>query len=312
MNKITRFLLNKIAFLVVVFASIPAFSQEFIVTLGNAVMTTQEIEVDLLLTVPAGGVRLFSVSTGINFNTDILNGGTPSTSNSTTGTASWVLIPGTIAPEIMANGGLGTVVTSLGLPLTPWQLRVLQPSVSSSFADLLPGTYRVGRFRFTNTVPWASGSDPEFWLSPSNAIPRQGSTTTLVGWAPYGSSSSPLSATSTNWGGAYVTIGYTQGHPYRRSMFSEPGLGLVSNPADSSIAIAYPNPFQDDFQMKLNAGNEAVQVSVYDMLGKEIEQRKIIGTEINDLKIGASYSPGLYNIRVSQGDRTQTIRMVKQ
>lgn len=297
--------------LLMLLLSISGFSQEFIVTLANATMTTDQMEVDLMLTVPAPGVRLYSVSTGINFNAAILNGGTPSITQSTQGDASWVLLPGTIAPEIMANGGLTTPVTSFRGSQLP-HLRVVQRSNLALYVDLLPGTYRVGRFRFTNTVPWDTNSDPELWLSPTAAIPTPGGTNTMVMSSSYGSSTWATAATTTT-SPKYVTLGYTQGNPLRRSMFNSVQLGTMTNSAQNRIVTAVPNPFQEAFQLQLNTdATEIVEVTVYDMLGKQIENISAEADALRHLSIGQSYPSGFYNLKVSQGEKTQSVRMVKQ
>jgi hypothetical protein len=72
------------------------------------------------------------------------------------------LIPGTIAPEISANGGLYTINTTLRSNadlLGYGHLRIVQPSKVNSLVDLVAGTYRVGRFKFINTVAWDINSD---------------------------------------------------------------------------------------------------------------------------------------------------------
>ena len=160
MKKITISILKKILlFFLLVFAT-TGFAQHFTVTLDNFMSTTNTFEVDVILIIntPAEGVRLCGVNAGINFNPAILNGGTPC--NSYTGCDSWILVPGTIAPELTANGGLNTMANTYRGPGTP-HLRIAQAAKPSSLVDLVPGSYRVGRFRFTNTVAWAVDSDPE-------------------------------------------------------------------------------------------------------------------------------------------------------
>ncbi|WP_309640239.1 T9SS type A sorting domain-containing protein [Flavobacterium sp.] len=283
------------------------FAQHFTVTLANMMETSNTFEVDVMLIIDGTttGVRLASCSTGINFTPAILNGGTPC---STSGCGSWVLIPGTIAPEITANGGLSPIVTYYRGPGTP-HLRIAQATTASSQVNILPGTYRIGRFRFTNTVPWAVDSDPELWLSPTSTIPAAGSTNTQVGWAPYGSSNAPR--TMTTYSTPALILGYTQATPLHRVMNSS--LATISNESVSDIVTAYPNPFQDVFKLSMNAiSSEAIQVEVYDMLGKEIEDLNVEATRMNDFTIGQNYPSGFYNLKVSQGDKTQTIRMIKQ
>ena len=182
MKKINHSTLKKtMLFCLLAFAS-TGFAQHFTVTLDNLETTSNTLEVDVMLIVDGTttGVRLTAVCAGINYNPAILNGGTPCTNSSSVGCNSWVLIPGTIAPEIMANGvggiGLNNIVTTNSANPSG-HLRIVQASNFGSLVNILPGTYRIGRFRFTNTVPWAVDSDPELWLQPTNA---DGHTNTIV------------------------------------------------------------------------------------------------------------------------------------
>ena len=287
--------------------SLIGYAQHFTVTLDNFTSTTNTFEVDVILTIntPSEGVRLCAVSAGINFNPAILNGGTPC--NSYTGCDSWILVPGTIAPELTANGGLNTMANTYRGPGTP-HLRIAQAAKPSSLVDLVPGSYRVGRFRFTNTVAWAVDSDPELWLSPTNA---SGATNTLVSFTDFGSTTfiRTLSTQTT----PSLTLGYTQGSPLPMLRLLNSLLATVSTEESEQIATAFPNPFSSSFHLNLTTvSNEMVQVSVYDMLGKLIEDFNVESNGINSFSFGEKYAAGFYNVKVSQGDKTQVLRVIKQ
>lgn len=311
MKKTTYFIRKKLLLFGLLVFPLIGFAQHFTVTLDNVLTTTNTMELDVMLIVDGTttGVRLASCSTGINYNTAILDGGEPSIVSSNSGGDSWILVPGTIAPELTANGGLNPIVTTnrgngLG------HLRIVQTTMATSQVDILPGTYRIGTFRFTNTVPWAVDADPELWLSPTKSIPHAGSTNTIVSFAPYGVSTAPLAATTIT--SPYdVTLGYTQGAPLHRVLNSS--LATVSNESVSKIATAFPNPFQDAFKLNINAvSSEGIQVQVYDMLGKRIEDFNVAANQISDFEIGKSYPSGFYNLKVTQGEKSQSIRMIKQ
>ena len=271
--------------------------------------TSDTFEVDVILTIntPAEGVRLCGVTAGINYNPAILNGGTPCTTSSNLGCDSWILIPGTIAPELTTNGGLNTMFTTNRD--IPGQLRIVQTAKTNSLVDLVAGSYRVGRFRFTNTVSWAVDSNPELWLSNTNA---SGATNTIVWSAPFGTSTIVRAATTTTTP-HYVALGYTQGSTLPMLRLLNSSLATVSNNSVSEIATTFPNPFQNTFKIDLNkVSGEPIQVSVYDILGKQIEVFNVEANEAKTLEIGQSYPSGFYNLKVSQGDKTQSIRMIKQ
>lgn len=303
--------LQKIMLLVFLAFSLIGYGQHFTVTLDNFMSTTNTFEVDVILTIntPAEGVRLCAVSAGINYNPAILNGGTPCTNNSISGCDSWILIPGTIAPELTANGGLNTMVTTnRGNPVG--HLRIVQVSKANSLVDLVAGSYRIGRFRFTNTVPWAVDSDPELWLQPTNTNPP-GSSNTLVSFTDFGSTTfiRTLSTQTT----PSLTLGYTQGSPLPVFRLLNSSLATFSAEASEQIATAFPNPFSNTFKLNLTTiSNEMVQVSVYNMLGKLIEDFNVESNGINSFSFGEKYATGFYNVKVSQGDKTQVLRMIKQ
>lgn len=308
MGSITDVVRKKTMLLGLLMLPFLGIAQHFTVSLANMTTTTDTFEVDVTLTIEGtSGVRLMACSTGINFNSAILNGGTPC---STINCGSWSLVPGSIAPELTVNGGLNQMSITTRYPYG--HLRIVQPTKASSQVDILPGTYRIGRFRFTNTVPWASDSDADLWLSPTNSSPTPGSTNTIVGFAPYGSPSIIRNATTTTTP-HYVTVGYTQGNPLRGVVLNSTQLATITNEAVTDIVKAYPNPFENTFKFYMNgASAEAVQVEVYDILGKRIEELMLAANEIKELEIGQSYPSGFYNLKVSQGDKTQSIKMIKQ
>jgi hypothetical protein len=306
MRKTTSILQKNMLLFFLTFSLI-GYAQHFTVTLANFTSTTNTFEVDVILIIntPAEGIRLCAVSAGINYNPAILNGGTPCP---TINCGSWSLIDGTTAPEITANGGLNQWVMATRYPYE--QLRIVQAAKANSLVDLVAGSYRIGRFRFTNTVPWAVDSDPELWLSPTTVIPSPGSINTIVSSAPFGSPS-VIRTASTTTSPHYVTLGYPQGYPMLRLLNSS--LATASAYASTEIATAFPNPFSNTFKLNLTTvSNEMVQVSVYDMLGKLIENLNVETNGINSLSFGEKYAAGIYNVKVAQGDKTQVLRMIKQ
>lgn len=302
--------LQKIMLLFLISFSLVGYAQHFTITLDNFMSTSNTFEVDVILIIntPAEGVRLSGVTAGINYNSAILNGGTPCTTSSMSGCDSWILIPGTTAPELTANGGLNPMVTT-NRDNTQGHLRIVQAPKANSEVDLVAGSYRIGRFRFTNTAPWAVDSDPELWLSNTNAL---GATNSIVWSAPFGASSIVMSATTTTVP-HYVTLGYTQGSPLPMLRLLNSSLATVFGDASAEIATAFPNPFSAMFNLNLTTvSNEMVQVSVYDMLGKLIEKSNVVTNGINSLSFGEKYAAGIYNVQVAQGDKTQVLRMLKQ
>ena len=76
--------------------------------------------------------------------------------------------------------------------------------------------------------------------------------------------------------------------------------------------IAYPNPSNSDFKLQFTGANEdAVSILVFDMTGRQIENKEVNASAIENITIGQNYSAGIYNVIVSQGKNTKTVRLVK-
>jgi len=188
MKKLINICSKKALLFCFLFLSLLANAQQCQLTLvavpENTTATT--FDVDLMLTIPSGGRRLGSVSTGINYNTSILNGGTPCT---TSGCGAWALVPGTVATQLAT--GLNVPVYTVRSPYS--QLRIVQSNNLSTTLDLPAGVYRVGRFRFTNTTSWTPNSNANLWLSNTNAT---GQTNSIVATYPFGSTTPLLNQTT--------------------------------------------------------------------------------------------------------------------
>ena len=78
-------------------------------------------------------------------------------------------------------------------------------------------------------------------------------------------------------------------------------------------ALSYPNPFFENFNLSLTTtSDEKVGISVYDMIGRLMEQHEINLIDLSKLNIGVQYPSGIYNIIISQGDEIKTLRVIKR
>ena len=93
-----------------------------------------------------------------------------------------------------------------------------------------------------------------------------------------------------------------------------PGAGKAAPVVSNEFkAVAYPNPFAENFMLNVKTSSEsAVQIRVYDMLGKQIDNRDVEVLDIETLQVGSNYPSGVYNVIVSQGENTQTSRVIKR
>jgi hypothetical protein len=78
-------------------------------------------------------------------------------------------------------------------------------------------------------------------------------------------------------------------------------------------ALAYPNPFAENFKLDVKTNSEAsIQVRVYDMIGKLVEDKMINSSDIQNFELGNQYPSGVYNVIVSQESNTKTLRVIKR
>jgi hypothetical protein len=87
---------------------------------------------------------------------------------------------------------------------------------------------------------------------------------------------------------------------------------LVTRVNGSFDVINYPNPFTETSFLKIESeSDEAIQIYIYDMIGKLIE-RKTISSDTTEIEIGANYNSGVFNIIVTQGENNKNIRIIKR
>jgi hypothetical protein len=77
--------------------------------------------------------------------------------------------------------------------------------------------------------------------------------------------------------------------------------------------VVYPNPFSSNFKLGVTTTSlERVNVSVYDVTGRFIEERNTDVSEIANQEIGDNYPSGVYNIIVTQDADVKTLRVIKK
>ncbi len=114
--------------------------------------------------------------------------------------------------------------------------------------------------------------------------------------------------------------GQTAFGPYSKECtIITPGLSRTINSetvleiAKTFEVVAYPNPFAENFKLDVKTNNETtIQVRVYDMIGKLVEDKMINGSNIQNFEFGNHYPSGVYNIVISQESETKTLRVIKR
>jgi hypothetical protein len=100
------------------------------------------------------------------------------------------------------------------------------------------------------------------------------------------------------------------------------GLGrpieIVTRPSNNTLvgefkAVAYPNPFANSFSIDLKSNSTSeVSLAIYDMTGRLLETRAIKADGLASQTIGERYPSGVYSVVVTQGDITETLRVIKR
>ena len=92
--------------------------------------------------------------------------------------------------------------------------------------------------------------------------------------------------------------------------------GFVARISTSTLAftaVPYPNPYAENFNLNVtSSSDENITITVYDMIGKQIEVRQVLSTEINSIQIGDTYTTGVYNVIVTQGNESKFVRVIKR
>ena len=77
--------------------------------------------------------------------------------------------------------------------------------------------------------------------------------------------------------------------------------------------ILYPNPTVSSFSLNVvSDNNEMIEVSVYDIQGRNIENKTFNKEDINSIRIGESLPTGIYNVIVKQGENIKSQRLIKK
>jgi hypothetical protein len=89
---------------------------------------------------------------------------------------------------------------------------------------------------------------------------------------------------------------------------------VLSKIADQPFkAVAYPNPFINDYQLKIKSiSTSTVAITVYDLLGRVVETRNLKSNEFENTTFGGNYPSGIYNVIVVQENETQSLRIIKR
>ena len=74
---------------------------------------------------------------------------------------------------------------------------------------------------------------------------------------------------------------------------------------------AWPNPSNQNFNLQVeSASNEIIEVFVLDVIGRQISRFQ--STNMKTISFGDDLKPGIYVIKVMQGNHLETVKAVKK
>jgi hypothetical protein len=83
--------------------------------------------------------------------------------------------------------------------------------------------------------------------------------------------------------------------------------------AKEYVVSTYPNPFENNFNISIEGATKAnVTINVYDMLGRQVENREVKVEDLETISLGTNYTSGIYNVMITQDEITKVVRMIKK
>ena len=116
----------------------------------------------------------------------------------------------------------------------------------------------------------------------------------------------------------YVATGLTDNAFYRAIVSSDTCSKIASEPVFINVnsdynIFAFPNPFVSEFNINLTPSSlDPIELKVYDINGKIIENQIIAPSEINSKRLGGSYLTGFYMVSIKQGEIEKNIKVIKK
>ena len=227
MKKIINIATNKIGFLFCLFmlsflGNAQVTGAHFTVSLADIASTSNTMEFDLMVTVdgPTEGIRFSGITSGINFNPAVLNGGSV--------TLTYLGQRSTAINGIVINT-LNTATVGhmriVGSPLTP-----------ATSIDIPVGSYKIGRYRLTNTASWAENSNAQLWFQP---VVASGKSNNIINAGPLGQTSGGAYAYTTTAPSTAPGVGFgtvSQANPL--AYFLNANCGISAQPVNPTICKA--------------------------------------------------------------------------
>ena len=240
---------------------------------------------------------------------------------------------GGICYQHQASGYSDGIIDNENLPLKIVNNQAILNQTNINYYDAL--SYNLGTINYPGTnistkLIYPGESDPEGYAVLANSFPN---------WSETTQNNSPGERRVVGSMGPF-TFAANQGEKIQTAYVFARDLNSISNTESVDLMLArvqqvklfhsngntcqdyssvlnleevgfniYPNPFTNSFRIELNEVNNDTEISIINMLGKEVKQiiTNQIETEINLSK----YSSGIYFVKVKQGDVISTKKIIK-
>jgi hypothetical protein len=167
--------------------------------------------------------------------------------------------------------------------------------VSTNTLTIAAPASSTNTFNITSNASWTVLSD-QTWLTASKASGYGNETITLTAAENTTTSTRSANVTVTTEGVTPQTIVVTQ------DASTATGINEISN----KHFVVYPNPVSDGLLNIASSGNIKRQIEIFDPTGKRIKA-EINSTNSIDIR---GLRPGLYFIKIKDGDKTSTSRFI--
>jgi sugar lactone lactonase YvrE len=129
-----------------------------------------------------------------------------------------------------------------------------------------------------------------------------------------GATGPSYTVTNASAGKNYFRAKFVNGSCEVSAVYSDPIVVYYRTCLTSKVsAVSYPNPYKETFKLSLSTpSDEKIIISIYDMMGKLMEQRQTNLSDVGELQLGENYPTGIYNVMIAQEDNIKTIRVIKQ
>ena len=139
-----------------------------------------------------------------------------------------------------------------------------------------------------------------------------------IQWQKAASLTDPYTNITSSTSSTYIATGLTETTYFRALVSSGECSKVASKPifinVDSEFKVTtFPNPFETEFNINLTRESlDPIELKIYDMLGRLIENHQVKSSEINSMRIGTTYPSGFFTVLIKQGQQERNVKVLKK